>query len=274
MQNIHMRGLIDWSQPWFPSVTHALHGINNHDDWRGLLSKQCVADNITNYHGDVIEFVQQSGVPVGTSYEVLISETGQVPTRDNLHDFFNSLVWLSFPKIKRKLNAIQAEQISLVGIGAERGDVRDAATLFDESAALLVVREGESGNKLLDALRNHLWKSLFVDQREEFSNHCDVWLFGHALLEKLVNPYKSITAHAWLVRASDEFFSMPENDRREWLDACVAQQLQQRGNGQLKPSLFTPLPVLGIPGWWPSQDAAFYADEKVFRPKRSVNRDG
>ncbi|HBZ06685.1 MAG TPA: DUF3025 domain-containing protein, partial [Massilia sp.] len=31
---------------------------------------------------------------------------------------------------------------------------------------------------------------------------------------------------------------------------------------------FTPLPVLGVPGWWPEQDAAFYADTSVFRPKR------
>ncbi len=31
---------------------------------------------------------------------------------------------------------------------------------------------------------------------------------------------------------------------------------------------FTPLPVLGVPNWWPDQDAAFYADASVFRPKR------
>jgi hypothetical protein len=91
-------------------------------------------------------------------------------------------------------------------------------------------------------------------------------------MEKLVSPYKSITAHGWIVRAPDSFFNMPESDRREWLDAHVAQQLQQHGIDGLKPSLFTPLPVLGIPGWGPSQDAAFYADEKVFRRKRSINR--
>jgi Protein of unknown function (DUF3025) len=32
---------------------------------------------------------------------------------------------------------------------------------------------------------------------------------------------------------------------------------------------FTPLPVLGVPGWWPAnEDPAFYADVGVFRPKR------
>ena len=30
-----------------------------------------------------------------------------------------------------------------------------------------------------------------------------------------------------------------------------------------------PLPVLGIPGWWPpNEEEGFYADEQVFRPKR------
>ena len=32
---------------------------------------------------------------------------------------------------------------------------------------------------------------------------------------------------------------------------------------------FTPLPVLGVPGWWPANGAAgFYDDEQVFRPSR------
>jgi len=31
---------------------------------------------------------------------------------------------------------------------------------------------------------------------------------------------------------------------------------------------FSPLPVFGIPGWWPQQDEAFYEDAFVFRPKR------
>jgi hypothetical protein len=33
---------------------------------------------------------------------------------------------------------------------------------------------------------------------------------------------------------------------------------------------FTPLPVLGVPGWWPGQDEAFYLDQTVFRPKRAA----
>ena len=33
---------------------------------------------------------------------------------------------------------------------------------------------------------------------------------------------------------------------------------------------FTPLPVLGVPGWWlANEDPAFYDDATVFRPPRS-----
>ena len=57
--------------------------------------------------------------------------------RDKLHDLFNGIVWLRFPQLKRRLNELQAAQIALHGIGATRGAVRDALTLFDENAAVV-----------------------------------------------------------------------------------------------------------------------------------------
>ena len=33
---------------------------------------------------------------------------------------------------------------------------------------------------------------------------------------------------------------------------------------------FTPLPLLGIPGWWPENgELSFYDDAQVFRPRRT-----
>ena len=55
-----------------------------------------------------MRFVPQSFLPAGQAYEQFIFETGTVPTRDNLHDFFNGLCWLRFPKTKQKLNQLQA----------------------------------------------------------------------------------------------------------------------------------------------------------------------
>jgi hypothetical protein len=49
------------------------------------------------------------------------------------------------------------------------------------------------------------------------------------------------------------------------MDQHVAAELANEG---LSTAGFTPLPVLGVPGWWPGQDDDFYNDATVFRPKR------
>jgi hypothetical protein len=57
---------------------------------------------------------------------------------------------------------------------------------------------------------------------------------------------------------------LPATEIWAWLDVKVAAQLQVG----LDTSDFTPLPVLGVPGWWPRQDEDFYADASIFRPPR------
>jgi hypothetical protein len=50
------------------------------------------------------------------------------------------------------------------------------------------------------------------------------------------------------------------------LDGWIAADLNA---GKLAGKPFAPLPVLGVPGWWPeNEDFAFYADARVFRPLR------
>ena len=212
----------------------------------------------------------QSALPEGTAYEEFIGATGQVPTRDNLHDFFNGLVWQSFPLIKRQLNALQAAHIAQAGVGKSRGPARDAATIFDENAALLLVREGSAGRALVEELRAHGWLGALYEKRAMFDSDMRLWLFGHALMEKLVAPRKAITAHTRVVFAGDDVLALAHDAQRAWLDAHVAEELAREG---LSTAGFTPLPVLGMPGWWPGQDKDFYLDTTVFRPKR-VERKG
>jgi hypothetical protein len=138
--------------------------------------------------------------------------------------------------------------------------LRDAATIFDENAALVLT----SDPGLATAIREHDWQELFVDRRKAFHDCIEVRLFGHALMEKLVSPYKAITAHAWMLQVDPGILSMPEEEKLVYLDAVVTAQLQEA----LDTSAFTPLPVLGIPGWQEGQDPDFYADNKVFRAKR------
>jgi hypothetical protein len=186
----------------------------------------------------------------GEAYEAFIARAASVPTRDNLHDFFNGLVWLVHPDLKRHLNERQAEEIARSGIQATRGAVRDALTLFDENAALVC----DLPPPLCEALRQRDWQRLFVAQRGGWQG-ARVILFGHALLEKLLLPRKPVTAHAWLVPG-------PAADLRshlaDWLSPAA-----------LASKSHCPLPVLGVPGWWPANASpSFYGDPSVFRPLR------
>jgi len=87
-----------------------------------------------------------------------------------------------------------------------------------------------------------------------------VRLFGHALVLQLLAPYTAICAHAWIV-------PLPAHARTGDVDAWLATRF-----AQVAPSLgdACPLPVLGVPGWWPANsDPGFYTDETVFRPAAS-----
>lgn len=252
---------IDWSRPWFAPFAEAGAAVAAHvcqgRPVHAALDAVATARGLANAAGLPLRFVPQQALPPGTAYEAHIHAHGEVPTRDNLHDVFNGLIWLHFPRTKAMLNRLQAEAIASDGVQPTRGPLRDAATLFDENAVLFV-----SAEPLLEAaLRGFRWRELLVDGRDAWHGRCTVVPFGHALLEKLVAPYKSITAHAWPIAMA------PADPRPGSLDAPLAQTLARaelRGR-----SSFAPLPVLGIPHWWPANaDAGFYDDTTVFRPGR------
>ncbi|MBT6272926.1 MAG: DUF3025 domain-containing protein [Chromatiales bacterium] len=262
---------IDWSRPWYASVHEAAVHVMEHTPWQSTLNQGCDAARLTNRRGLSIRFVDQSRLPDGTAYETFIDATGNVPTRDNLHDFFNALVWLGFPNTKGQLNALQAREIERLGVGGSRGPVRDAATILDENGAYLVTDDSPQAQSLVTALRAHEWQTALVDQRDDFGRHVQVWLFGHALMEKLVHPYKSITAHVRVIRAPRTFFlTWTATTQRVWLDVQMANALAAQDSTGISTAQFTPLPVLGIPGWWHSQGPDFYADPTVFRTKSQI----
>ncbi len=184
--------------------------------------------------------VPQASLPEGEAYEAFIRRTGQLPTRDNRHDFFNGLLWLHQPAWKLRLNRLQAEAIASHGaLKTTRGPLRDALTLFDENGAVL-----SGPAPLLAALRERRWQDLFLTHRALW-REARFTLVGHALLDSLcTSPRKGLTAHV-----------------------LMADPLSLSAQGWA-PKPFCPLPVMGLPGWWPGgeQDAAFYADAGVFRP--------
>lgn len=253
---------IDWHRPWLAPLLPVAEMVLQAASWRDGLNQQAAILNLRNHLSLPVQFVPQSALPEGMAYESFISATGCVPTRDNLHDFFNALVWLTFPRIKVRLNALQSAEIMRRATSPSviRGKIRDAATIFDENAVLLLTAESDIGG----ALREHNWQKLFVNQRHLFESHTRVYLFGHALMEKLIAPYKAITGHTWVINVRPGILQLDAADLRRWVDSEMDIQLQQG----FSTAEFAHLPVLGVPGWWSGQDEAFYADTAVFRPPR------
>ncbi|RKP51102.1 DUF3025 domain-containing protein [Trinickia fusca] len=260
-------GCIDWAAPWFAPFAERgarwqCSALDGPEPFLATLDADACASTCVTGRGLPLRFVTQTQLPVDTAYEAHIAATGRVPTRHNLHDFFNALVWLAFPRLKAGLNARQAQAIERDGVGAVRGAERDALTLFDENAALFVTTD----DALTEALVAFDWRRLFVAGRSSWGTRCEVHIVGHALLEKLISPYKACTAHAWIVGAPQAYFGWPEADRRAWLDETTACALAQAAPTS---RAFAPLPVLGIPGWCAANaDATFYDDTGVFRPGR------
>jgi len=227
---------------------------------------------MVNFAGRPIQFVPQESLPDDEPYEFFIGRTGCVPTRDNLHDFFNGLIWLHFPQTKARLNQLQFAQLNATQdvtgracrVGNSRGPLRDAATIFDENAALMIGQNGDVAKLLSD----RMWSTAFIERRGDFGRSCDVVLFGHALLEKLVRPYPSITAHCFSLNATESSIpSIPVNS--DGAIMALDQLTASRLSSALATSSFFPVPVLGFPGWCSGQDEAFYANDSVFRGVKS-----
>ena len=261
---------VDWAAPWLaPCAERGVRwqraAIERPDAYLATLQQDAAASGHRTGRGAALTFIAQADLPAGTAYEAHIAATGGVPTRENLHDFFNALMWFTYPRVKAALNARQADAIARDGVGPTRGAERDALTLFDENAAIFVTSDAD----LRRALTEFDWRRLFVVGRAAWGERCDARLIGHALLEKLIAPYKACTAHAWIVDAPREYFSWAAARQTEWLDASIASALM---DAPLTNRLFSPLPVLGVPQWWPANaDPAFYDDERVFRRGRRAN---
>jgi len=239
---------LDWTQPWFAPWRDPGAMIADR-----IGAGESPQDALAAAAAAPVRFVAQKQLPAGMPYEQFIFETGQCPVRPGLHDFFNALVWMRFPRSKAALNRLQAAEIARVGIAARRGPVRDAITVFDENGALL-----QAPPALWEALEARAWRRLFVELRPLW-REARLCIFGHALLEQLANPRKGLTAHVWRCDAALDSGASAD----AWLASRCTEEVLAR-----KP--FTPLPVLGVPGWWAgNENFSFYDDSLVFRPRKT-----
>jgi hypothetical protein len=189
-------------------------------------------------------------VPPGTKdlyYEIRVFETGRVETRsESLHDYFNALAWLAFPRTKARINAMHAAEIPRER--GRRGRLRDLLTIFDEGGAIVQCDD----TVLLSLLGQSRWQELLWENRERVRAAMKALVIGHAVLEKALEPWPGITCKTIVVPAGSD----PDVAAHAWLGAL------QPG---ATPRDMSPLPIYGLPGWYPGQDAEFYGDARYFR---------
>jgi hypothetical protein len=159
-------------------------------------------------------------------------------------------VWLRFPRFKAALNAAHGAALALE-TGTRRGRRRDALTVLDESGVWVVSRDPA----LNEWLAGRAWQALFWEARARVESDMCFVVVGHALLEKALEPYPSMTGKC-LMLMSDS----PDPDAADALAVSALGAIDT-------PRQLPPLPVQGIPGWdVANAQASYYANQAVFRP--------
>lgn len=238
--------------PWL----QRLHGLDD-GHWPDLadLNNLAAEQNLRNAIGLPVRFSAQSSPCGQHDYEIGIYTSGRVPSRErNWHDLFNALAWLAFPATKAALNAVHQTALQP---GRNRSPLSDAATLFDESGLVLVGQDDD----LAELLAARRWQEAWVQRRSQW-RRIRAYIVGHAVLEKLLSPWPGITAKCL-------FVPLPADTALATLDTVIAQRWQEAA--VTAPAALFPLPVLGIPGWWPANEhAEFYDQQRFFRPPRPL----
>lgn len=260
--NAECQGLAPWySGPLCRELGQTLRLLKQSDGLE-IANRLAQERNIRTSQGLKIRFrLSEPQEPI--AYELGIALTGEIPCRaeskgftqpEALHDLLNALVWLFFPLSKARLNELQAHEIERAGQKpAARGPVRDGITTVDENALLLLCPHGK-----LASLTERRWQELFVKERSRWHQEWLALPFGHALMQKLENPFPAITAHVLLLELPQVGISS------ELVDRILAAKLTAEWISS-KP--FFPMPVLGIPGWLAqNEDPEFYNNQEIFRP--------
>jgi len=223
---------------------------------RDRAPSRAVLDDWARESGLPQRFVEAPDALAALDYERRIASHGEIATRDGvLHDLFNALSWLAFPQTKAALNALHVRE-GASATGNARNRRRDAATLLDESGLIVACADPS----LIDGWRRHAWRETFWTRRADIERALAAHALGHGLLEKLSNPYRSITAHALVL-------SVPSSMSRADVDAVAADRIA----AGVEPCALLPLPVAALPGWdSEALGSALFDDVSVFRAPRAA----
>lgn len=223
--------------------------------------------NAINANNLAISFVDDAKIDFAERYyEQVIFETGQVPTRtENWHDLFGGFIWCLFPKTKALINQRHVADIAVHGT-KQRTKHRNALTLFDECGVVLAT----SNTQWQQWLRDHQWKTAFVEHRAQWGKTIKPFMFGHANYEMLTKPYIGLTGKALFVTVPDEIFCKDLVTQYQYLDQRLYEMIKT-DQCLADNKLLSPLPLLGVPGWHEDNtDDTFYNNTDYFREKRRI----
>lgn len=217
---------------------------------------------ILSAHGQAICAVkQETTTSLQDNYEASIYLRGELRTRDNnWHDFFNLMMWYTFPNIKAVINKWQYKKLSARDIHAPRSHAENLLTQLDEGGIIIV----SSNSHLINLIKHYDWKTLFWQHQSSLKTQMDFCLIGHAIYEKLLNPWVGISCPALLFEVPPSYFHLHIAKRAAYLDDLAATYLDNDTWHVYCPKLRS-TPILGIPGWYaPNIEEAFYDNKKYF----------
>ena len=251
----------------FDSIREPLAHLIEDTEWPDIARLNTLAAGINNFRGRQIRFVANEDACSTTHYETRIAETGEIATRANWHDFFNAMSWLAYPEAKSAISEMHSRLLDMRGVheARERSVPRDVLTLFDEGGIIVT----SSDQALLELVRRFGWRALFVERRAEVMTRLRFHLIGHSMLEKALDPYVGVTAKAVLLLVDDAFLASTPGAQIRHVDRRTAAWLMAESNLSSSKN-FSPLPWLGVPGWWKDNESpTFYDNTHYFRSGRT-----
>jgi hypothetical protein len=242
--------------------------LSSFSDWPNAYG----LNNLKNLKGnvDIPDFVCQSQLPESEHYyEQIIHQQNIIPTRPNSwHDLFNGLIWQQFPQTKQLLNKQHVEDIEQYGL-SPRTLRRNNLTHFDECGVIVTYQRADFFTQIIDNLKQHQWQSVFVENRQCWGNEINSFMFGHANLEMLLQPFIGLTGKCLAIEVDRQFSTLPYAEQLAQLDYLLVKHIRETDLFSAKKPL-SPIPLLGIPDVWDANnDPAFYGNTDYFRPKSS-----
>jgi DUF3025 family protein len=193
----------DEGRPAFAPLASAMAPFRPYAHWPPLEAWNAGAEGLRSAGGAAIRFVAQPPRRRGAApdladlYDERIFTKGEVPSRAaTWHDFFNMLVWVSFPATKRAINARQRRALrawvdpAARRLPSARTPEQDALAMIDEGGALVASRGPLAEDRVPEAVAR---------------GEARVLLLGHAIYEHLVASAGAVRAFPWVVETDAPF---------------------------------------------------------------------